>query len=371
MNKCTLLIDGNWLLMSRFSMISDEFSSSNTDEQLEAAKNNLKDFLARSIILQINKMYGIVDNIILVADGGSWRNHIEKPSTIVEEYKGNRSRGEDIEWTYVFESLSEVQENLRTLGITACKSLGVEGDDWIWHWSTNLNKMGVNCIIWSSDGDLKQLVKYEGNTWTVWYNDRYGLYLPKNMDESGDDIEFFMNANYYSEVIKKLKDMSPKGHFYISPDDIVMEKVMCGDAGDNVKAIMRVKSGSKNYKYTPKMWKCASENLQITSLDEFLSHKKDIIDEVLSSRTGKWLNFNETPNQVLDEMNYNIKLVWLNESQIPQETQDTMDSVEYLEGDIDYIRNNFKVIAGQSEEVSTMTEIFDSIDEMEDNDLPF
>lgn len=369
MNRCTLLIDGNWLLMSRFSMIRDEFEASRTEEQLESAKNNLKDFLARSIILQINKMYGIVDNIILVADGGSWRNHIEKPSTIVEEYKGNRSRGEEIEWAYVFESLSEVQENLRTLGITACKSIGVEGDDWIWHWSTKLNKKGVNCIIWSSDGDLKQLVKYENNVWSVWYNDRYGLYLPSCMDDNGDDLEFFMNANYYSEVIKKLKELSPKGTFYINPDDIVMEKVMCGDAGDNVKAIMRVTSGSKNYKYTPKMWKGTSEKLGISSLDNFLKNKENIINELLESRTGKWLSFNETPEEVLNEMNYNIKLVWLNESQLPKETQDTMNAVEYLEGDLDYIRNNFKVIAGQSEEVATMTQIFDSMEE--ETDLPF
>lgn len=362
--------------MSRFSMISDEFSTAFSEERLEAAKNNLKDFLARSIILQVNKLYGIIDNIILVADGGSWRNRIDKPSTIVEEYKGNRSRSEDVEWAYVFESLSEIQENLRSLGVTACKNLGVEGDDWIWHWSTKLNKEGINCIIWSSDGDLKQLVKYENNVWTVWYNDRYGLVLPENMNDEGDDLAFYMNCNFYSETFNKLKNLSPKGYKYLSPDSIVIEKTMCGDAGDNVKPIMRVRSGSKNYKYTPKMWSTLSEKLQINTINDLLNNKENIVKELLKSRTGKWLNFNNTNEQVLEELNYNLKLVWLNSSQIPDDIQDIMNEEEYKIADIDYIRNNFKIIAGQSNEVQDISSIFESIDDSKDSEnsenyLPF
>ena len=71
-NKLTLLIDGNWLMMSRMAMYIDEFEKKNPTEQKNKAKNNLKDFMAKSINVIINRFKDI-DNIILLSDGGSWR----------------------------------------------------------------------------------------------------------------------------------------------------------------------------------------------------------------------------------------------------------------------------------------------------------
>ena len=150
----TLLIDGNWLLMSRLFAVRSYFNVQNDDEEKQKGTAELEDLLCRSINLIINRYDGIVNNIVFVADGGSWRKDVEKPKFFDEVYKGNRIKDAEIDWTYVYQALEDILEMANSLGITACKAYGVEGDDWIQHWSRKLNNKGINCIIWSSDADL-------------------------------------------------------------------------------------------------------------------------------------------------------------------------------------------------------------------------
>ena len=54
-NKCTLCCDYNWLTISRFSVINKGFDKSLPAEALEAAKEELKDMLAKSINVSNNR----------------------------------------------------------------------------------------------------------------------------------------------------------------------------------------------------------------------------------------------------------------------------------------------------------------------------
>ena len=71
-SKLTLIIDGNWLLMSRLSVLNNRFADDNE------LVNELKLLLIKSIKLVL-KTFTSVDNIIIVADGGSWRNNLKIP----------------------------------------------------------------------------------------------------------------------------------------------------------------------------------------------------------------------------------------------------------------------------------------------------
>ena len=66
----TLLIDGNWLLMSRLFAVKSYFNVQNDDEEKTKGTAELEDLMCRSINIVINKFEKVVDNIIIVADGG-------------------------------------------------------------------------------------------------------------------------------------------------------------------------------------------------------------------------------------------------------------------------------------------------------------
>ena len=368
--KTNLIIDGNWLLMSRFFSNHDEFLKELPEDMLEDAKDNLKDFLAQSIVGQINKMENLVDNIVLVCDGGSWRNKIEKPEFLKdEEYKGTRVREETIAWDYVFKALEELKMNFDELGITATKEYGIEGDDWIWYWTKKLNTFGENCIIWSTDGDLKQLIcKNQNGTWTVHFNEQYGLTLPEEFNN--EDIDnFLMNMGNSDPILEVLSSLSQKPTKYINPDDIVMEKIMCGDSGDNVKAILRVESKGRTYKYTPKMWGELKESLEIHSLEDFFAKVDDIVNSLVNNPPKKFATVERDFSKLNEHLRYNERLVFLNYLEYPQEVLDKMYKYNAKYPGLDYIRDNFKALSGNKDD--SIEDIFEGVEVNNDSEMPF
>ena len=114
-NKCTLCCDYNWLTISRFSVINKGFDKNLPAEALEAAKEELKDMLAKSINVILNR-FPMIDNIVLMADGGSWRKQLPIPKQLEDiTYKGNRKSDVELDWNYIWGASSEVFENLLDL----------------------------------------------------------------------------------------------------------------------------------------------------------------------------------------------------------------------------------------------------------------
>ena len=77
-SKLTLIVDGNWLLMSRKSVMNNRF---NTDEELI---KELKLLMIKSLNVVL-RTFPSIDNIMFVSDGGSWRNNIEIPEFLQKE----------------------------------------------------------------------------------------------------------------------------------------------------------------------------------------------------------------------------------------------------------------------------------------------
>ena len=78
-NKCTLLIDGNWLLISRFSVMTQLFREDQPSIALEAATEDLRDMMAKSINIILNR-FREIDNVVMISDGGSWRKQLPVPA---------------------------------------------------------------------------------------------------------------------------------------------------------------------------------------------------------------------------------------------------------------------------------------------------
>ena len=77
-SKLTLIIDGNWLMMSRMSTLNGKYATT------ESMMQDLKLLMIKSINVVL-RTFQSIDNIIFVADGGSWRSKVEVPSFLVRD----------------------------------------------------------------------------------------------------------------------------------------------------------------------------------------------------------------------------------------------------------------------------------------------
>lgn len=314
-SKLTLIVDGNWLLMSRLSVLNNRYV-----DDLEL-NQELKLLLIKSINVVL-RTFPDIDNIIFVADGGSWRNSIDIPSYIYDEktskdqsveYKGNRIKSDDINWELLFDSYEDFMSTLRSSGITACKEQGIEGDDWCYHWSTFLNSEGTNCIIWTKDNDLKQLVSMNSDKcFTVWWNGDNGLFVE---DFPEDDFNFLFNPefNVNEQILQHLIDKS-KETKKINPKHIVIDKIIRGDAGDNVYPIILRKSNGKTNKLFRVPVKDINYDLNYNDDNEIYNY----IHNLINSKNYKG-RINKTEENIINHFNYNKKLVALQESSYPEE----------------------------------------------------
>lgn len=365
-NKCTLLIDGNWLLQSRFSVLGKFFKINNSTHIKQTGTNELVNMMAKSINIMLNR-FPFIDNMILVSDGGSWRKNIQKPSSRAEvEYKGNRETQEEFDWNYIWPALKILSNNFVRNNITYSCSKDIEGDDWIWYWSKKLSNVGTNCIIWSSDNDLKQLVtnNVESNAFVMWYNDKCGGYLHNSLEEKNandeDMLDFFLTPpTSYNPTLEKVKSILKSKISYIYPSNIILSKVMCGDAGDNIKpAAVYVKNG-RNYGLTQKMWEDISETTKISTIQNLIGNENLAAKYICEYKNFKKENVSK--QVVLENIKYNIQLVWLDKSIIPEYCLSIMDKCEYKTIDINMVKHNYKTLCDTDKEIENIAEEIESL----------
>lgn len=357
-NKCTLVIDGNWLLLSRFAVMSKGFENDMPEQTKEIAQNELQELMAKSITILINR-FSIIDNIILVSDGGSWRKQLPIPKSLEDTtYKGNRVHVSEHDWKYIYGALNNLSDKCSELGITTSHHFNVEGDDWAWYWSRRLNNDGISCIIWTADNDLKQLIQNNSSNgvFTAWYNDKNGVWFHDDLQEKElSDLDFFMQPMVFkSPVVEHLKNHSKSVNFK-DPDVIIMEKIICGDAGDNIKSVAKTVKNGRTYKVSVKIWNSIKEELGINTIYDLKSHKSDIAKMIVSTKKFSECNIND----ILEMIDYNIKLVWLHESVIPETIIMYMNQIEYKNIDLSTIKSNYRTLCKQNIEIE---DIFNSIE---------
>ena len=368
-NKLTLVVDGNWLLMSRYFMKRDTFRMDLPDSVKENSSHQLADLMAQSISVILRQFRGSITNIIFVSDNRSWRKDYPMPLCIesTDTYKGTRKNDETYDWKYIFKSISILSNNLKSIGVTTSNVYGVEGDDWCWWWSRKLNSEGTNVILWTSDEDVKQLIQEDEDTgaFTAWYERSKGLVLnssmkPKKFDDEDDELGSFMAPIMpVNNIIKSLSKTTSVS--YVNPINIINKKIYIGDQGDNILPIFTYSKKSKIYKATQKDWS------KLINFDnpgyiekDWCSKLPKLYNEIYKIKTkGDEQNIT-TCDDFVEHAVYNKEMVWLDESQIPREVQSQMTSVEYKEispnllHDITY---NWRVMSGaESKELEDLFE---------------
>lgn len=309
-SKCTLIVDGNWLLMSRLSVLN----SNRYKDDLEMMQE-LKLLMLKSVNVVL-RQFSFIDNIIFVSDGGSWRANVEIPQFLQDEgitYKGNREKTDEINWELVFAEFENLLTLLQSTGITVSKAHGIEGDDWCWWWSTKLNEENTNCIIWSKDKDLTQLVKTnEDNCFTAWWNKDAGLILEDIQDNSINylfNAKFNENENVYKNLINAAKQVT-----YINPKHIVIDKIIRGDLGDNIIPIIYKQSKSNPNKQFRVGVKDIDKNLDIHNEFEVRNYINNLINS--KSYIGR---VNRAEDDIIEHFFYNVIMVEMRKENYPDD----------------------------------------------------
>lgn len=319
-SELTLLVDGNWFLMSRLSIVNMKY-----DEPSKICQN-LKTLMAQSINVVL-RTFPDIDNIIFCADGGSWRNDLQLPSSLHHEkygkdveYKGTRVKSDDIDWDMIFNAFNDLIDDISRCGITVCREKGIEGDDWMWHWSRLLNRNNTNCIIWSNDKDLQQLVQMDSNgCFTICWNKKMGI-ISEEKDDS--ELEFLFNIEFSKNdtILKRLINKA-SSFKEIHPMDIVYDKIFKGDASDNIFPLLLRES--KNG--TNKKFKISKKDLDFSIDINNLAEVRNYFNNLIESKSYKNRCL-ENLDEVMEHFEYNKKLVWLNQISYPKTILDIMNN---------------------------------------------
>lgn len=354
-SKLTLIIDGNWLLISRMSNMIGKFANEK-DMMLETKLLMIKS------INKVLRLFPKIDNIIFVADGGSWRTSEKIPNCLKIDaenelipcatYKGTREQDKNLDWEVIFGEYENFLDILDYNGIQVCREQGVEGDDWCWYWSRKLNKDNTNVIIWSKDKDLTQLVdKTTNGFFTVCWND--GGVTCKQTSEEDDLASFFMNP-YYAVNEQMLHDIiqHSAAKIEINPKSVLVEKIFRGDKGDNIFPIIQRKSKSGSNK----LFRISTKDMDFT-LDVYDDNSiKNYIDNLLEQKNYKNRVLHDVED-IYEHFYFNRKLVSLNEYEYPQYIKEIFDKYKTYKCS----KNTIEVEQQIQAEKNSINELLDSI----------
>lgn len=331
--KCCVVIDGNWLFMSRFSVMTEKFR---VPCNAERAKNELKSSLMTSVqfLLEQKKF---IDGVVICADGKSWRKNIPRPElqNIINPaggYKRNRVRGEELDWKSAFAAFNDFLDELESkCNVQKFRFGDAEGDDCIWSCVRKLNQAGVSALVWSIDKDLSQLVSYDSRTgvFTGEFN-KTELTLHAGADTQADETleslfeQFMAEPNGQKDLLGQCRRSFAKVK-YIRPEEVILGKIIKGDVSDNILGVFKrpSKSGSRMLGPTEK------ELAALTGkpAQYWIDNPVEITESMAGN--ANWKVFaTKYAGLINDNLMTNKKLVYLNESSYPLTIAEELDSID-------------------------------------------
>lgn len=260
LGKHTLMIDGNYFVYSRLYVMPRSKSGKLLGDDKEKAQFMRK--LCIDIASEIRKMRPFIDQVVVAVDSKSWRKDLFPEA----EYKGTRVADESVDWDAVYEIYDEFRKVLQRQGVIVQQTSGAEADDILFAWSTELNNQGRNCIVWTGDRDLIQLVDYTQATdgYTLWYyNTKRNLITFKGFADlleqestaqvTNEDLLFNMSANDavggIKDDIKEWVKRNKVNIEEIESREFVFKKILIGDKSDNIPSVVTYDKAMNNGKY--------------------------------------------------------------------------------------------------------------------------
>jgi 5'-3' exonuclease len=349
LGKHTLIIDGNYFVHSRLFVLP-RVKGKQLLGDIEGQEQLMRK-LCIDLASEVRKMTPFVDQVVVAVDSKSWRKDLFPAAA----YKGTRVLDDSVNWSNVFDVYEQWQGILATKGVIVHKVPGAEADDILFGWANALNNEGKNCIVWTGDRDLIQLVNYNKATdaYTLWYYNSqrkllafegFESLLESNAatDLSNDDMLFNMSSaavmnNSIKEEFQKWIVKNTVQIQEINCDAFIFSKILQGDKSDNIKSVVtwtkQTKEGSiRNYSITEKhATKILSKYREVEGdflIDHFFSANQVNVMINLILEVVERSNINE----IKVNFNQNLDLMLLHYNTIPMGIQKAM----YIEIDKDF-----------------------------------
>lgn len=294
-----------------------------------------------SIINLIKPMH----TIICCDSQDAWRKDILPGE---DGYKGNREKDKNINWENIYKCSDDLLKILeKQPGISVCMTSRAEADD-----LTAMIKEVVfekypqySLIVVSSDADLQQLLDFNLNNkqFCIVYNTvakvttkKKHMYVPKSFKDWLDAPEvcdiFF--TNYNMDIMKKyFKDLLAQNAniemVVKDSDEVLLNKILCGDDGDNVPAFYSFYKNGKLVRVTQKRSEKMMNIIGARNLKE------------LTANIGQFADVMKTVFKI-DEVNCDCKkrlerqklLVELDSRLFPENIRDYKSTIDYIVGNI-------------------------------------
>jgi 5'-3' exonuclease len=335
LGKHTLMIDGNYFVYSRLYVMPRRKGQKLLESDKDQGQFMRK--LCIDFASEVRKMKPFIDQIVLAVDSKSWRKDFYPEA----EYKGTRKMDETVNWNAVYNIYNEFRVLMAKQGVQVQQTSGAEADDVLFARATELNNEGKNCIVWTGDRDMIQLVDYTQATdgYTLWYyNTKRKLIAFEGFNDllntktsdslSNDDLLFNLNNdNLTSDSIKvQINEWVKKNKVVIEEVDareFIFKKMLTGDKSDNIPSVV-------TYNKTMKNGKIRTFSITEKQADKILAqYEKDyghfeveqlFVPECKSQMADTIYRVvgNSTVDQIIGGLTNNIQLMLLHVRTIPE-----------------------------------------------------
>lgn len=215
------------------------------------------------------------------------------------------------------ECVKEYKEYLESQGFQTLYKNRLEADDIISITSKKLLKEGFSVVICSDDGDLKQLVKNDGDLGIYFYSMKdSAVFVEKGFEKPkmGDEEFGGIFSDFEDFEVDKIFDSATE----IDPMYVIWEKVVSGDTSDSIPASLNYKKGNSLMNVTDKRIQKLFENIDVPrEIDWYILENQiqEPLNDILKTKKNpKILRLTEEHK---NNFELNRKIVVLDENVVP------------------------------------------------------
>ena len=286
-------------------------------------------------------------NVIIATDSQhAWRKDVLPGDDLNPGYKSNRKKSESINWDNIFQCSDDLLKILSKNSMHVAKVEHCEADDIAAMCKEIVFEKypNYNVIIVSADADIRQLIDFNPIThqYCIVYNttgkgkgSKRHIYVPESFEtwyntaDSNFDI-FFENEDMSKTYIKQLLQTNTIMELSVqNPNDVVLNKIFCGDDGDCVPSFYNWYKDGRKVRITPGKEKKVREIIGINTVQDLVDseYKLKPVFEKVCKRDINDIDFSE-------RLMRQRVLVELNSKLFPDYIQDYKESLDYMIGDI-------------------------------------
>ena len=286
-------------------------------------------------------------NVIIATDSQhAWRKDVLPGDDLNPGYKSNRKKSESINWDNIFQCSDDLLNILSKNSMHVAKVEHCEADDIAAMCKEIVFEKypNYNVIIVSADADIRQLIDFNPIThqYCIVYNttgkgkgSKRHIYVPESFEtwyntaDSNFDI-FFENEDMSKTYIKQLLQANTIMELSVqNPNDVVLDKIFCGDDGDCVPSFYNWYKDGRKVRITPGKEKKVREIIGINTVQDLVDseYKLKPVFEKVCKRDINDIDFTE-------RLMRQRVLVELNSKLFPEYIQDYKESLDYMIGDI-------------------------------------